>query len=85
MTTNDLASLKGECKKYECTIIADKWIDRRTRSLMNFIIHCPKGTMFLKSIDAFTESHTLKLLLKEICKVIEYVGVENVVQVKFKS
>ena len=59
------------------------WTDQRTRSLMNFIIHCPKGTIFLKSLDASAESHTADFLLKEICKVIDYVGEENVVQVIF--
>ena len=42
---------------------------------MNFII--PKGTMFLKSINASAERHTADFLLKEINIVIDYNGGEE--------
>ena len=35
-----------------CTIMSDGWTDRRNRTLINFLVSCPKGTMFLKSVDA---------------------------------
>ena len=35
-----------------CTIIGDGWIDDRLRSLINFLIYCPEGIAFIKSVDA---------------------------------
>ena len=35
-----------------CTIMADGWTDRKRRTLINFLVYCPKGTVFLKSVDA---------------------------------
>ncbi|XP_078170750.1 uncharacterized protein LOC144565013 [Carex rostrata] len=30
-----------------CTIMADGWTDQRRRTLINFLVQCPKGTVFL--------------------------------------
>jgi hypothetical protein len=32
--------------------MSDGWKDGKGRILLNFLVHCPKGTMFIKSIDA---------------------------------
>ena len=34
-----------------CTIMSDGWTNRRNKTLINFLVSCPKGTMFLKSIE----------------------------------
>ncbi|KAJ4844825.1 hypothetical protein Tsubulata_043430, partial [Turnera subulata] len=35
-----------------CTIMADGWTDHSRRILIIFLIYCPRGTVFLKSVDA---------------------------------
>ena len=45
-------SIKSSWKFTGCTIMSDGWIDQRGRTIINFVVACPKGTMFLKSIDA---------------------------------
>jgi hypothetical protein len=50
--TNDL--LKGKKKewaKHVCSIMLDGWTNRRNRSIINFIINCSLGFMFIESID----------------------------------
>ncbi|KAA0053508.1 uncharacterized protein E6C27_scaffold190G00650 [Cucumis melo var. makuwa] len=51
--TNELmSSHKAEWAKVGCTIMPDGWTDRRNRTLINFLVNSPKGTMFIESIDA---------------------------------
>ncbi|XP_049933073.1 uncharacterized protein LOC126409960 [Nymphaea colorata] len=40
-----------------CSVMADGWTDIKNRTLVNFLVYCPLGTMFLKSVDL---SDTLK-------------------------
>ena len=39
-------------KEYGCTMMSDGWTDRKGRSLINFLVNSPEGTLFYKSIDA---------------------------------
>jgi len=39
-------------KKTGYTIMTDGWTDKRRRTILNFLVNNPKGTIFLKSIDA---------------------------------
>ncbi|XP_058733499.1 uncharacterized protein LOC131605121 [Vicia villosa] len=64
-----------------CTLMADGWTDRCRRTLINFLVYCPKGTVFIKSVDASGASKTAKTLFKLFKEVVLYVGQENVVQV----
>ncbi|XP_050238483.1 uncharacterized protein LOC126687974 [Mercurialis annua] len=62
-----------------CTIMGDGWKDVRQRPLINFLVYCPKGITFLKSVDAsdiYTNAETLCNLFAEI---VEIVGHENVI------
>ena len=36
-----------------CKIIADGWIDTRHRTLIDFLVYCPKGIIFICSVDTF--------------------------------
>lgn len=38
--------------KHGCSIVSDAWTDREQRSIINFLVSFPTGTMFLSSIDA---------------------------------
>jgi len=39
-------------KETRCTMMADGWTDHPRRTLINFLVYCPKWTIFLRSIDA---------------------------------
>ncbi|CAO1947482.1 unnamed protein product, partial [Urochloa humidicola] len=62
-----------------CTIMADGWTDRKRRTLINFLVYCPKGTAFLKSVDATESSKTADFLFKLFKDVVNFVGPEHVV------
>ncbi|XP_058763588.1 uncharacterized protein LOC131637040 [Vicia villosa] len=64
-----------------CTLMADGWTDRCRRTLINFLVYCPKGTVFIKSVDASGASKTAETLFKLFKEVVLYVGPENVVQI----
>ncbi|KAF1895993.1 hypothetical protein Lal_00046749 [Lupinus albus] len=64
-----------------CTLMADGWTDRSRRTLINFLVYCPKGTVFIKSVDASYASKTADLLFKLFKEVVMYVGPENIVHI----
>ncbi|XVF12498.1 hypothetical protein REPUB_Repub08aG0124100 [Reevesia pubescens] len=64
-----------------CTIMADGWTDQCRRTLINFLVYCPRGTVFLKSVDASDASKTVELLYKLFREVVIFVGPENVVHI----
>nr|XP_025670108.1 uncharacterized protein LOC112769867 [Arachis hypogaea] len=68
-------------KRTGCTIMANGWTDRCRRTLINFLVYCPKGTIFLKSVDASHASKTAELLFKLFKDVVNFVGPENVVHI----
>src|ERR1044072_9009899 len=61
--------------------MADGWTDCCRRTLINFLVYCPKGTIFLKSVDASQHSKTADMLFKLFRDVILFTGAENVVHV----
>ena len=51
--TNDIMkSHKEEWARTRCSIMFDGWKDKSYRSLINFLVNCSKGSMFIESIDA---------------------------------
>ncbi|MCL7043806.1 hypothetical protein MKW94_016597 [Papaver nudicaule] len=63
-----------------CTIMADGWKDTSNRSLINFLVDCPKGTVFLKSVDASDMVKTGENLFSLLKEIVEIVGEQHVVQ-----
>ncbi|XP_047311139.1 uncharacterized protein LOC124914599 [Impatiens glandulifera] len=64
-----------------CSILLDGWIDEDGRNLVNIIVECPQGPVYLQSADisATTSSdNALELCLDDV---IADVGLENVVQI----
>ncbi|PKI45114.1 hypothetical protein CRG98_034498 [Punica granatum] len=59
--------------------MADGWIDQCRRTIINFLVYCPKGTIFLKSVDASDASKTGEILYKLFREVVLFVGQENIV------
>ena len=47
-----LAEFRSSWAETGCTIMIDEWTDQRNRTLINFLVSCPTGTMLLKSVDA---------------------------------
>ncbi|XP_072995837.1 uncharacterized protein [Typha latifolia] len=64
-----------------CSVLADEWTTENGKTLINFLVSCPEGTTFVKSVDAthiITSPDTLYELLKHV---VEEVDEKNVVQV----
>lgn len=74
-------SFRPHWKEYGCSIMSDFWTDGKGRCLINFLVNCPYGTVFLKSIDASEHVKNADLIVAMINEVIEDVGEANIVQV----
>lgn len=76
-----MKSCKEEWAEVGCTIFVNRWTDTRNKTLINLLVNSPKGTMFIKSIDAssYAESGTKMFYLLD--KFVEDIGEDNVVQV----
>ncbi|RVW39587.1 hypothetical protein CK203_090641 [Vitis vinifera] len=80
--TKDLMKYhKVEWGKNGCSIMSDGWTDRKERTLVNFLVNCSKGTMFMQSIDASSMIKTGEKMFELLDKWVEQVGEENVIQV----
>lgn len=64
-----------------CIIIADGWTDQCKRTLINFVVYCPRGIMFLKSNDPSNVSKIADLLYKLFKDVVLFVDLEDVVHI----
>ena len=76
-----LEKYKIEWKKNGCTLMCDGWTDGRGRSLTNFLVNSPRGTIFLKSIDTSDVIKDAIKMFELLDGVVEEIGEENVVQV----
>ncbi|XP_050263870.1 uncharacterized protein LOC126708093 [Quercus robur] len=76
-----LDKYKNEWKKTGCTLMSDGWTDNRERSITNFLVNSPKGTVFLKSIDTSNISKNAENLFQLLDSLVQEIGEENVVQV----
>ncbi|XP_010244177.1 PREDICTED: uncharacterized protein LOC104588069 [Nelumbo nucifera] len=78
---NMLVESKKTWDQYGCSIILDGWKDTLGQSLINILVNCPKGTWFLKSVDASESVEDANLLCKLLDELVDEVGEENVVQI----
>lgn len=62
-----------------CTLRANGWTDTRHRSLINFLVYCPRGMVFVKSVDASDIMKSTRNLFKLFYKVVTWVGPKNIV------
>ncbi|RVX08074.1 hypothetical protein CK203_014771 [Vitis vinifera] len=67
--------------KVGCTIMSDGWTDNRQRTLINFLVYCPEGISFVKSVDASDIVKDATNLFQLFDEVIEWVGPLNVVHI----
>ncbi|KAK9995175.1 hypothetical protein SO802_024878 [Lithocarpus litseifolius] len=61
--------------------MSDRWTSRTNRTLINFLVNCPSGTMFVKSIDASSFMKTREKTFELVNAFVEHIGEANVVQV----
>ncbi|XP_031255104.1 uncharacterized protein LOC116113089 [Pistacia vera] len=62
-----------------CTLMTDGWTNNSHRSLINFMVYCPKGVRFVKSIDASDVVKDVGTLLKMFEEVALWVGPNSIV------
>ena len=55
------------------------WTENRQRTLINFLVYCPEGISFVKSVDASDIVKDATNLFQLFHEVIEWVGPLNVV------
>ena len=60
--------------------MTDAWSDRKNRSIMNIVAHCPAETAFLHSQDASAEKHDDNYIYHFVDDAIE-VGPDNMIQI----
>ncbi|XP_058768459.1 uncharacterized protein LOC131642205 [Vicia villosa] len=80
LTHEMLSSNKKEQEKYGCSIMSDGWTDTNGRTLINFLVNSPAGTMFVKSVDASANMKTGKKLFELLDSFVEEISESNVVQ-----
>ncbi|WOH04149.1 hypothetical protein DCAR_0623557 [Daucus carota subsp. sativus] len=68
-------------RQYGCTLMSDRWSDKRGRHLINFLVNSPEGTFFLKSVDVSSEIQDAVMLANLFEKQIDEIGRDIVVQV----
>ncbi|XP_057450420.1 uncharacterized protein LOC130742148 [Lotus japonicus] len=76
-----LKGQKEQWGRFGCSIMSDAWTDRKGRSIINFMVNCSAGTMFLKSIDSSDFVKTGEKLFELLDSIIDEIGEDKVVQV----
>ena len=61
-----------------CTIMGDDWTENKQKTLINFLVHCPQGISFLKSVDASNIVKDSTNLFHLFDEIIEWVDPSNI-------
>ncbi|KAH0737386.1 hypothetical protein KY290_036091 [Solanum tuberosum] len=64
-----------------CSVLLDGWVDSNGRNLINILVYCPRGTIYLRSSDISSFNDNVDAMLLFYEEVLEEVGVETVVQI----
>ncbi|XP_048613108.1 uncharacterized protein LOC106430951 [Brassica napus] len=72
-------SLRSTWADSGCTLMGDGWKDTRQRPLINFLVYCPKGITFIKSVDASGICTNAENLCNLFAEIVEMIGPQNVV------
>ncbi|KAL0324096.1 UNVERIFIED_CONTAM: hypothetical protein Scaly_2376700 [Sesamum calycinum] len=59
-----------------CTIMGDGWKDSRQRPLVNFLVYCPSGISFIKSVDVSAIESTAENLCNLFAEMWRWLGEE---------
>lgn len=79
LTHEMLSTNKQEQAKYGCSIMSYGWTDTKGRTLINFLVNSPAGTMFVKSVDASASMKTGQKLFELLDSFVEDIGESNIV------
>ena len=71
---------RNSISQYGATICSDGWSDTNIRPLMNIMLVCPAGDVFLGSVDSTGERKDIAYTTELISKYIDEVGPSNIVQ-----
>ncbi|PKI39183.1 hypothetical protein CRG98_040429 [Punica granatum] len=80
-TMSLLEKHKAMWRKSGCSIMSDGWTNKKRRSICNFLVNSPNGTIFFTSIDTSDISKTADKVFEMIDDIVEQVGEENVIQI----
>ncbi|XP_065619291.1 uncharacterized protein LOC136063198 [Quercus suber] len=61
------------------TIMTDGWIDTRHRTLINFLVYCPKGIIFIRFVDTSDLVKDVINLSNLSDEIVDWVGPANIV------
>ncbi|XP_026403861.1 uncharacterized protein LOC113299129 isoform X2 [Papaver somniferum] len=64
-----------------CSILLDGWTDEKGRYMINFVIDCPRGPIYMKSVHFSDSVADVDAMVSLLSGVIEHIGVQNVVQI----
>ncbi|KAH7302126.1 hypothetical protein KP509_23G057700 [Ceratopteris richardii] len=78
---SDFLILRDKWKTYGSNIFCDDWSNTRNRPIINIMVSCIYGTMFLESIDTSGQIKTSEYIFEILKDAIMDVGPQNVVQV----
>ena len=72
--THRLEELQRSWDLTRCSVMSDGWTDMRGRTLLNFLVHCPRGTMFMRSVDASAHVKDEEPLVEDMVKNLPHVS-----------
>ncbi|KAJ4716949.1 putative HAT transposon superfamily protein [Melia azedarach] len=88
MLREEVRSMKEYVKKVQecllrtgCSILVDEWVNVEGRYLVNFLVDCPEGTIYIQSFDLSAYVGDIVALQTILNEVIEEVGAKNIVQI----
>ncbi|XP_059641619.1 uncharacterized protein LOC132283648 [Cornus florida] len=73
--------IRDSWKSTGCSVILDGWIDGKGQDLINVLVDCPQGPIYLRSFDISSYVGNVDAFQLFLDEVIGEVGVENVVQI----
>ena len=76
---NTINSMRSKWADSGCTIMGDSWTDNKNRALMNFLVYCPQGVSFIKSVDISGIEANAENLCNLFTEIVEIVGAQNMV------
>ena len=79
--TRRLDELRQSWVATGCSVMSDGWTDGKGKSIINFLVNCPRGTIFIKFVDASPYVKDAHLLCDLLDKFIQEIGPQYVVQV----
>ncbi|XP_042974622.1 uncharacterized protein LOC122306256 [Carya illinoinensis] len=84
MAVNEIQDYLQQIKKVwndtGCTLMTNGWTNQKQQSIINLLVYCLKGTMFLKSVDTSGLRKDAETLFNIFDEVVQEIGPENLMQ-----